>query len=158
MKKWLPVFIIALIIVALDQVTKIIIANSFKLNDSMVVISGFFNLTYLRNKGAAFSFLANANSSFVLPFLISVSVAAIGVIFYLIYAEDALHPMYTPSLSLVLGGALGNLIDRIFRGEVVDFLDFYIQEHHWPPFNVADSAITVGAFMLALCILTSRKE
>ncbi|PIU32217.1 MAG: signal peptidase II, partial [Syntrophobacteraceae bacterium CG07_land_8_20_14_0_80_61_8] len=121
MKKWNLVLLISSGIVILDQLTKFLVVRSFKLYESIIVINGFFNITYLRNKGAAFSFLADSNSSFILPFFIITTLAAIGVILYLIYEEGESHPFYLPSLSMVLGGALGNLIDRIFRGgEVVD--------------------------------------
>lgn len=157
MKKWRFVFLISAGIVILDQLTKLAIVRSFKLYESVGVISGFFSITYLRNKGAAFSFLANSDSRFVLPFFIITTIAAIAVILYLISEEGDYHPLYIPSLSMVLGGALGNFFDRIFRGEVVDFLDFYIEGHHWPAFNTADSSITIGAVLLAFSIFKIKK-
>ena len=135
-----------LVVLLLDQASKLYIATHFALYESVTVIPGLFHLTYVRNQGAAFGILAD--SSLRLPFFLTVSAAAaIGILWYLrrLRPEQRLLQF---SLSLIFAGALGNLIDRARMGEVVDFLDFFWHGHHWPAFNVADSAITVGVALL----------
>lgn len=144
--------------VFLDFVTKAYVSSTMSLHESIVVIGGFFNLTYVRNPGAAFSFLADAPAAFRMVFFVSITVCAILLVLYYIVRSKIEEPFVTFALSLILSGALGNLIDRVRFGEVVDFLDVYIGPHHWPAFNVADSAITVGAFILILEILREKKR
>ena len=136
----------SVIILVLDQWTKLTVAANFRLHESVPVIHGLFHLTYVRNKGAAFGILAD--SAVRVPFFITVSVLAmLGILWYIkrIRADQTLA---TFALSLIFAGALGNLIDRIRFGEVIDFLDVFWQRHHWPAFNVADSAITIGVTLL----------
>jgi signal peptidase II len=118
------------------------------LHDSMPIINGLFNFTYVKNPGAAFGFLAGAPPFFRSVFFIGVTVAAIMLILYYIRKTKTEEPLLTASFSLIMGGAVGNLIDRVRFGEVIDFLDLYIGPHHWPAFNIADSAISVGAILL----------
>jgi signal peptidase II len=136
------------LVIVIDQLTKLYIDRTMKLYQSIRVIEGLFSITYLRNKGAAFSFLANA--SWRLPFFMLASVIAITAI--VVAFRKLRHDQHFAalSLSLILAGAVGNLIDRVRLGEVIDFLDVYWQSHHWPAFNVADSAICVGVALLAL--------
>lgn len=131
-------------VVALDQATKWWIMGTFKLYELREVIPGFFNLVYLRNSGAAFSLLASADGAWKQWFFIAVAVGALGFILFLFKQYCASNMTYTIALGLIGGGAVGNLIDRLRFGSVVDFLDFYVSGHHWPAFNVADSAICVG--------------
>ena len=148
---------VSALVLMLDQATKIYVDRSMALHSSITVIENFFNITYLRNKGAAFGILAD--SKFRLPFFIVVSTVAVGVIFVVIkkLREDQKLAVY--SLSLILSGALGNLIDRVRLGEVIDFLYFHWYEHYWPAFNVADSAICIGVFLLAIDMyLEERRE
>jgi len=138
--------IISFVILALDQATKLYVDANFRLHESIPVIRGVFNLTYVRNKGAAFGIFAD--SAVRIPFFITVSIVAmLGILWYIrrIRSDQRLAVF---SLSLVFAGAVGNLIDRIRLGEVIDFLDVYWQSHHWPAFNVADSAISVGVVLL----------
>jgi signal peptidase II len=140
--------IISLIVLALDQATKFYIDHRFALYESVPVFENFFHITYVRNKGAAFGILSD--NAFRIPFFITVaSIAAIGIIWYLhkIGNEQKLHLL---ALSLVFSGAVGNLIDRIRLGEVIDFLDVHWYQHHWPAFNVADSAICIGVCLLLI--------
>jgi signal peptidase II len=138
--------IICLIILVLDQATKLYVDTNFRLHESLPVIDGFFNLTYVRNKGAAFGILAN--SSVRIPFFITVSVVAmLGILWYIKRIRDDQKVVFI-ALALIFSGAFGNLIDRIRYGEVIDFLDFFWRNHHWPAFNVADSAITIGVALL----------
>ncbi|MBI5681700.1 MAG: signal peptidase II [Deltaproteobacteria bacterium] len=132
----------AALIVVIDQITKFIIRDSLVLFQSIEVILGIFNITYIRNPGAAFGIFGEESKLFRQIFLIGTSVAAIGIIasFYL---KSKTH-LARLGLSMIAGGALGNLIDRILFGEVTDFLDLYLGSYHWPAFNIADSSITIG--------------
>ena len=138
----------AALVLLFDQATKIHIDASMPLHDSFSIIPGFFSITHVRNPGAAFGFLAGASPLFRNIFFVSVTVAAILLILHYVRTSKAEERFLTLSLSLILSGAVGNLIDRIRLGEVIDFLDVYIGSHHWPAFNVADSAISVGAVIL----------
>ncbi|MEI6306821.1 MAG: signal peptidase II [Deltaproteobacteria bacterium] len=140
----------------LDQVTKVYIDGKMQLYQSIPLIDNFFNLTYLRNKGAAFSFLSNA--SWRLPFFIGVSLIAAIVILVAFRKLRDDQKMAQLSLAMIFSGAVGNLIDRIRLGEVIDFLDVHWYRHHWPAFNVADSLICVGVFLLALDMLMEEKR
>jgi len=146
--KYLILALAAPIILVADQLTKFYIDRTMKLYQSIPVIDGLFSITYLRNKGAAFSFLSDA--SWRLPFFILATVIAVIAIITAFCKLKDEQRFAALSLSLILSGAIGNLIDRVRMGEVVDFLDVYWRNHHWPAFNVADSAICVGVAMLAL--------
>jgi signal peptidase II len=146
---------IAGLIVVLDQLTKYLVVQQFRLHESVQVIPGFFNLTYVRNPGAAFGILAGASGAWRTAFFLTVSVAALAVIVILVRTAHARLPLV--AFSLIGGGAVGNLIDRARFGEVVDFIDWYFRSHHWPTFNIADSAITVGVVLLAVDMLFAGK-
>ena len=149
MNKKHGVFLITLLlVVGLDQVSKMYISSVMSLHASSPVIDGFFSITYVRNPGAAFGLFANATPMFRSLFLITVSATAIVMILWFLAKNKSAGMLLTFALSLILGGAVGNLVDRIRFGDVVDFLDFYIVSCHWPAFNVADSAISVGAVLL----------
>ena len=137
----------ALLVVMLDQFFKIVITRSFTYGESRPV-TGFFNLVLVYNKGAAFSFLSDAGG-WQTPALVVFAFVAIGLVGTFIMRSPG-RSMLNTGLALILGGALGNLIDRLRYGQVVDFLDFHAAGWHWPAFNVADSAITVGAALLIL--------
>jgi signal peptidase II len=139
---------VSALVLVLDQATKLYIDRVMTLHSSIAVIGQFFNITYLRNKGAAFGILAN--SSYRLPFFILISAAAVCVIFVVVSRLREDQKLAAVSLSLIFSGALGNLIDRVRLGEVIDFLDAHWYDHHWPAFNIADSAICVGVFLLAI--------
>jgi signal peptidase II len=142
MLKWLAV---SLGIVAADQATKYVVLREFALHESVSVTS-FLNLVLVYNRGAAFSFLAGA-SGWQREFFIGIALAASAWVVYLLRRHSH-ETLFAFSLSLILGGAIGNLIDRLLYGAVVDFLDFHLYGYHWPAFNVADSAITCGAVLL----------
>ena len=149
---------IIMMVIALDQVTKMYIMDTFSLHDIREVIPGFFNLTYLHNSGAAFGFMASVTAAWKHWFFIAVAVVALGFIMVL-YAQYCLDKfIYTIALGLIGGGAVGNVIDRVRFGSVVDFLDFYIGTRHWPAFNVADSAICVGVGLFFLANLLGAKD
>ncbi len=133
--------------------------HHFTLYESREIIPGFFHLTYLTNTGAAFGILAGHPSWIRQVFFIGVAGIALMAIFFIHRRIKGLSRWYSVSLALIAGGAVGNLLDRIRLGSVVDFLDFSVYGHHWPAFNVADSAITVGvAIILLVNIFLSGKE
>lgn len=136
------------LILLFDQITKFYVDASMRLHESIPVIEGLFSITYVRNPGAAFGFLADASPLFRAIFFVTVTVLAIILVLHYIWKSRAEEPFLTFALSLILSGAVGNLIDRVRLGEVIDFLDVYIGTTHWPAFNVADSAISAGAVML----------
>jgi signal peptidase II len=137
--------------IVLDQWTKQLIVDRFQLGESISVISQFFSITYVRNSGAAFGFMAAVDPSLRIPFFLVVPTIALAVIGYL-FKKLPEHDVKTAlALSLVMGGAVGNLIDRVRYGYVVDFLDFHWNyQAHFPAFNVADSAICIGVGLLML--------
>ncbi|MEJ2471334.1 MAG: signal peptidase II [Desulfuromonadales bacterium] len=140
--------ITTVILLVLDQASKLYVDAHFRLHESVPVIRGLFHLTYVRNKGAAFGILSD--SAIRIPFFITVSIVAmIGILWYIRTIRDD-RRLAVLSLSLVFAGACGNLIDRIRLGEVIDFLDLFWNNYHWPAFNVADSAITIGVALLVI--------
>jgi|SRR6185369_8579347 len=154
--KYLILALTAPVVLVADQLTKLYIDRTMKLYQSNPVIDGLFSITYLRNKGAAFSFLSDA--SWRLPFfLLATAVAVIAIIAAFCKLKDE-QRFAAFSLSLILSGAVGNLIDRVRMGEVIDFLDVYWKTHHWPAFNVADSAICVGVALLALDLFLEERR
>lgn len=145
--------LIALVVVLLDRATKWVVAKRLGMHDSIQVIPGFFRITHVENRGAAFSLFADSNATWKMGALVAFSVIALIVVSVMLWRNT--HTMATTGigLSLILGGALGNLWDRLLHGQVVDFLLFYIGQYQWPAFNVADSAIVVGAGLLIVEIL-----
>lgn len=142
--------LLSLAIVVLDQVTKVYVMETMRLHESIPVIANFFSITYIRNPGAAFGFLSTSSSSFRFVFFGITSVFAVGLLGTILVRMPKDDWMGRLSVAGILGGAIGNLLDRLRYGEVIDFLDFYINGYHWPAFNVADSAITVGVVFLIL--------
>lgn len=138
---------IALVVVALDQFTKTLILGSFQLGEARYV-TDFFNVVRVHNSGAAFSFLAGA-SGWQRWFFVGLGVAAAVFIVWMLRAQGH-QRLFAWALSLILGGAVGNVVDRLLHGHVIDFLDFHWGPRHFPAFNVADAAITVGAALLIL--------
>jgi len=143
----------AFAVLLLDQITKLWIASRFALHETRPVISGFFNLVHVRNRGMAFGIMNRPGADWGFTLLLGATLAAIGLLLFWFYSLKPKDRGLVLPLSLILGGAVGNLLDRIHTGEVIDFLDFYIGPYHWPAFNVADSAITVGTLWLAVKIL-----
>ncbi|MES2537410.1 MAG: signal peptidase II [Pseudomonadota bacterium] len=143
----LPWLGIATIIVLFDQVTKIAVSQMLTYGQSRPITS-FFNLVLAYNKGAAFSFLSN-QGGWQRYFFTGIAIAASLLILYLL-KRHAGQRLFCWALALILGGAVGNLIDRVLYGHVIDFLDFYIRGWHWPAFNVADSAICIGAVLFVV--------
>jgi signal peptidase II len=156
-KKYLILLATVAAAVLLDYVTKVYIDSNMFLHESIVVIGGFLNITYIRNPGAAFSFLASASPGFRSVFFLTVTILAIVLVLYYIARSKTHEPVMIFALSLILSGALGNFIDRVRLGEVIDFIDVHLGAYHWPAFNVADSAITVGAFIMLFALFKRPK-
>lgn len=148
MSRWGLFSIIVVAGLLADQASKLYVDKVMSLHQSIPVIDGLFNFTYLRNRGAAFSFLSEA--SWRLPFFILVTLIAAVVILVALKKMREDQKLAQISLAMIFSGAIGNLIDRIRLGEVIDFLDVYWQQHHWPAFNIADSLICVGVALIAL--------
>jgi signal peptidase II len=147
-------FLIAVGVVVLDRLTKWLVEANITLHDSIAVVPGFFRLTHVQNSGAAFGLFAESSSEWKVAILFSI--LALAVVSTLLWKNS--HSMSTTGvgLSLILGGALGNLYDRLLAGHVVDFFDFYLGSYHWPAFNIADSAIVIGALLLVAEILFAK--
>lgn len=148
---------VALAILILDQITKQWVIRSFFLGESVSILPSFFNLTYIRNTGAAFGIFATAHPAFRVPFFFVVPIIALISIAYVFRKVPPEDTKMSVALSLVMGGAVGNLIDRVVYGYVIDFLDFHWDRaYHFPAFNVADSAICVGVGLLMLDLLKHK--
>lgn len=151
-------FLISTLVIVTDQVTKQWVLNNFALYEAREIIPGFFNLVYVTNSGAAFSMLADVDSPWRHYFFLTVGLlAVVGLtVAYFIYRKE--NSWYLPAFSLVVGGAAGNLIDRLRHGVVIDFLDFHAAGYHWPAFNVADTAICIGAGVFILISIFDAKS
>jgi signal peptidase II len=149
---WVAVILIA------DQLTKFIVDQTMPLHHSIPIIDNLFNLTYIRNTGAAFGILAGRAAAFRLPFLVLFSILAIVFIIMMLRRLPDRETGLITALAFILGGAIGNLIDRVAYGEVIDFLDFYWSRFHWPAFNLADSFITIGVLITVYYLVKARGE
>jgi len=146
-------------VIFIDQLTKAWVLNSFQLYESRVVVPGLFNLVYVTNTGAAFSILADVDSPWRHYFFLGIGTVAIIGLTVAWFRMRKENRLYGTALALICGGAAGNLVDRLRFGWVVDFLDFHLRGNHWPAFNIADSAICVGAgLFLIVNIIEVRKE
>jgi len=156
MRKNLPYLAFVVFLLVLDQVTKWLIARQIPLYGTRKVIPGFFSLTHIRNKGAIFGFFSHTGSRSVFLALIAASLLALALVIFYFIKTPAAERGTKLALSLILAGALGNQIDRLGRGYVIDFLDLYVRNQHWPFFNVADSCITIGAALLLIMLLKRK--
>ncbi len=145
--RWL---LVSLCVLVLDQWTKWLVEAHLPAHASHAVVPGLFNLTHVRNTGVAFGLFAASGEAAAPLVLAALGVAALVVVGFYFWKTPASQRLLLAALALVLGGAVGNLLDRCVAGAVTDFLDFYWRTHHWPAFNVADSAITIGLALLAL--------
>ncbi len=150
-------FLIAITVLLLDRLSKALVAANIPLHESIPVIPGFFRITHVLNRGAAFGLFSESPSHYKIAFLIGFSVIALLVVSALLWKHTQAMTSTAFALSLIMGGALGNLWDRVLSGHVVDFLEFYIGNYVWPDFNVADSAIVVGALILMAEIIFAPK-
>ena len=140
--------VIATGVLVLDQVSKAAVSATLKMYEIRPIIHGLLNLTRVHNTGAAFGLLAGQPSILRTLFFLGVSLLAMGVVLWMLFRLPPDQKVELVALSLIFGGALGNVIDRARLGEVIDFIDVYYRTYHWPAFNVADSAITVGVMLL----------
>ena len=152
-------FLTIVAVIVGDQWAKLVVLNHFDYGESLLMIRDFFSLTYVRNTGAAFGFMASANPSFRVPFFLIVPIIAMVVLGFLYRDLPKNAKWRSMALGLVSGGAIGNLIDRVRLGYVVDFLDFHYKSvYYFPAFNVADFAICVGVGILLLSTISKRDE
>jgi signal peptidase II len=149
-------FLMAILVVLLDRLSKWLVATKITLHDSIAVLPGFFRLTHVQNSGAAFGLFAESSSEWKVAILILFSILALAVVSALLWKNSHSMTATGVGLSLILGGAIGNLYDRLLTGRVVDFFDFYLGSYHWPAFNIADSAIVIGALLLVGEILFAK--
>ena len=155
-RKYTILLIVFCILLALDQASKLVIYHSIPLHQSREVITGFFSIVHVQNRGAAFGLLAHIPGSAHI-FVITSLIAIVFILVYFRWIKEG--EVWTPiCLSLILTGAVGNLIDRFRLGSVIDFLDIHYHGWHWPAFNVADSSITIGVILLALKIIWGEKK
>lgn len=159
MKKlsWLYHFLV-IVLVGLDQLTKLLVVKTMFLFQRVEVIPGFFNLTRIHNRGVIFGAFSNLDQPAGRIILAVASLLALAVVFIFYLKTPVTEKMIKLSFSLILAGALGNLLDRLSRGYVVDFLDFHIGRHHWPYFNLADSFITIGGLLLIVFLFIPQRR
>ena len=154
----LKAYAIALAVVALDRVTKWIIETYVSAMDTYHVIPGFFDIVHSENRGVAFGIFNDSTSEWRTTLLIVLSLAAVVFVSSMLWRPDRLDRFSLWGLTLILGGAAGNVFDRIMWGRVTDFLDFYVGTYHWHTFNIADSAIVIGSGLLLLDLLRPKRQ
>lgn len=157
-KKILYLISICTFMLVADQVTKIYVHSNFTLHESKTVIDGFFSLTYVRNPGAAFGMLRETPDFFRRTFFLSITPIALVALFYFLLTVKKEDDFQITAICLVFAGAIGNYIDRVRFQYVIDFLDFYIKQVHYPAFNVADVSIVCGVFIWFYCIFKEDME
>ena len=151
-------FLIAVCVIVMDRLTKWAVATYIPLHESLTVIPGCFHISHVENRGAAFGLFADSNFPWKITALIGFSLIALAIVTVLLWKNSHTINTTTIGLSLILGGAAGNLWDRVVDGRVVDFLHFYLGSYSWPDFNVADSAIVIGAILLVSEILFAKSS
>tara|TARA_Y100001934_G_scaffold5560_1_gene7627 strand:- start:92 stop:595 length:504 start_codon:yes stop_codon:yes gene_type:complete len=156
--KYLFLFVISSALIVIDQYTKFMVTLHIPLSYSINIVEGFFNLTHVRNSGVAFGIFSEQNSELKPYLLIFVSIIAIIAILVIFHQTERQKRLVQGGLVLVFSGAIGNLIDRVLHKEVIDFIDIFFNNRHWPAFNVADACITIGVMLLAADLLVSGKS
>jgi len=156
MRKITPYFALIGILALADQAAKQLIMKALHLGESVTVIPGFFNITHVHNRGAIFGFFSHSEKFGIFALLTLAQMTALGLVTVYFFRTPPSEKLMKLGLSFILAGAIGNLADRLFRGYVVDFLEFYIKKWSWPSFNVADSCITIGAFCLFFCLFRRK--
>ena len=154
--KYIRLAVIGGCVVIVDQITKLLILKHLPFNQNITVIAGFFDIVHINNPGGAFGLLASLSPQWRTIIFLFVSSLAVGLILYFYIKTPQSHPWLAAGFALIFGGAIGNLIDRLRFGFVIDFLDFYIAKYHWPAFNIADSAITVGLTIFVIHIVLRK--
>ena len=155
--KWVLLAALSILVLILDQSTKSLIMASIPRNESVQVIQGFFNIVHLQNPGGAFGFMSNGYSDIKRLFFVAGTLIAATLLIVLFRKLPQEYSLLRAGIALILGGAAGNVIDRIRYGRVVDFLDFFWKDFHWPAFNVADSLVCVGTAILVWVIIREEK-
>lgn len=158
MNKYKLASIWAVVMIILDQATKLWVSSTMEVWTGKAIIPGLFNLVHVLNRGAAWGFLDSETISWQRPLFIAITFLALGFIGYMLRTTEAREKWMIIGLGLIAGGAVGNLIDRVRLGVVVDFLDFYVGTYHWPAFNVADMALSVGAGCILLSMFLNRNQ
>ena len=148
--KYLSLLIVSGVLIVIDQYTKLMVSLHIPLNYSVEVIEGIFNLTHIRNSGVAFGLFASQQSEYKALMFITISTIAITAILVIFHQTPKEKKMVQIGLILIFSGAIGNLIDRSLHGEVIDFVDLFINGHHFPAFNIADSCITMGVALMVI--------
>lgn len=158
MNRYLLASVWTAVVVVLDQLTKAWASSAMEVWTGKAVIPGFFNLVHYLNRGAAWGFLGSDAIEWQRPLFIAITFVALGFISYMLKTTDSADKWMIHGLGLIAGGAVGNLIDRVRFGHVIDFLDFYVGSYHWPAFNVADCALTVGAGCILLSVYLNKDK
>ena len=154
----LKAYAIAAAVFALDRLTKWIVETRVSFADTYTVIPGFFDIVRAQNRGVAFGLFNDSAFQWRTTLLVLVSIVAVVVVSAIVWKARRLDPLCLWGFALILGGAAGNLFDRILSGRVTDFLDLYIRDYHWPAFNVADSALVVGCGLLLIDMLRPQRQ
>ena len=148
----------AVMVFLLDRVTKWLIETHVSFVDTFRVIPGFFDIVHSQNRGVAFGIFNDSSSEFRTLLLVLFSAGAVLLVGWIVWNADRLDRVSLAGFTLILGGAAGNVFDRIMWGRVTDFLEFYVGEYHWPTFNVADSAIVIGSALLLIDVLRPKRQ
>ena len=148
--KYVFLFFVSGVLVIMDQYSKLMVSLHIPLNYSVKVVEGFFSLTHIRNSGVAFGLFASQQSEYKALMFVAISTVAIIAILVIFHQTPKEKKMVQMGLVLIFSGAIGNLIDRVLHGEVIDFVDFFINRHHFPAFNIADSCITIGVTLMVI--------
>lgn len=154
--KYLRLVVVTGLVVLADQITKALIFAYLPYHQSIAVVPGFFDITHIHNPGGAFGLMANMSETMRTVVFLLASSLAVGLIFYFYIKTPPSYAFLAVGFALIFGGAIGNLIDRVRLGIVIDFIDVYIGEYHWPAFNIADSAITVGIIIFGYHLLFKK--
>lgn len=156
--KYFVLFFVSGALVVADQYTKLMVSLHIPLNHSVKMVEDFFNLTHIRNSGVAFGLFAGQQSEYKALMFIAISTIAIAAILVIFHQTPKGKNMVHTGLILIFSGAIGNLIDRILHGEVIDFADFFINGHHFPAFNIADSCITIGVVLMVIDLFNGESR
>ena len=156
--KYLSLLIVSGVLIVIDQYTKLMVSLHIPLNYSVEVIEGIFNLTHIRNSGVAFGLFASQQSEYKALMFITISTIAITAILVIFHQTPKEKKMVQIGLILIFSGAIGNLIDRSLHGEVIDFVDLFINGHHFPAFNIADSCITMGVALMVIDLFSEGSK
>ena len=156
--KYVLLFFVSGVLIVMDQYTKLMVSLHIPLNYSVKVVEGFFNFTHIRNSGVAFGLFASQQSEYKALMFIAISTIAIIAILVIFHQTPKEKKMVQTGLILIFSGAIGNLIDRILHGEVIDFVDFFINRSHFPAFNIADSCITIGVALMVVDLFCGESQ